>query len=189
MGQKIVTRNPKTQTQKPKKNVAISDTIAEMFTTIPFFATYIELIPKQGPQNEELQRRARRKKFLQCEDNLLALGLDQFKGKRYERFEAIKEHLLPIFDPKQLQIRVKNCTSMLKLKYNPIAYVKSEHRVPELENEMNITVPRSKKIWNYFHEQLICCQPFRPRRIFHSQKFMHRRDNDISYRFNRCEQG
>uniref|UniRef100_A0A7M5WTZ7 Uncharacterized protein n=1 Tax=Clytia hemisphaerica TaxID=252671 RepID=A0A7M5WTZ7_9CNID len=142
-GQKIVTRNPKSQMQKAKKNVTISDTIAEMFTTIPFFATYIELVPKQGPQNEEMQRRTRRKKFLQCEDNLLALGLDQFKGKRYERFEAIKEHLLPIFDPKQLQIRVKNCTSTLKLKYNPIAYVKNEKRVPELENEVNITVPRN----------------------------------------------
>ena len=70
-----------TKQSKNKKNFPISDTMGTLFATDPFFATYIELLPKQGAQVAEAKDRLRRAKFLQCEDNLLALGLHQFKGQ------------------------------------------------------------------------------------------------------------
>lgn len=135
-GQKIVTKQ-----SKSKKNFPMSDTFANIFATDPYFATYIELLPKQGAQPREPKDRLRRMKFLQCEDNLLALGLNQFKG--HARYELINEHLLPIKEPKQLQIRVKNaCT--LQIQYNPVAVVKKDKYLPELQNTMEIKIPRGR---------------------------------------------
>jgi len=139
MGLKIVTKNPKNQVRKTKRNQPISETIASIFSSEPFFATFIELLPKQGVQYDDAKNRVRKMKFLQCEDNLLALGLHQFKGP--DRFDSISQHLLPMKEPRQLQVRVKNvCT--LRLKYNPIKVVKKEKYLPEFENTLKIAVPR-----------------------------------------------
>ena len=122
-----------------------------MFATDPYFATYIELLPKQGAQPTETKDRLRRMKFLQCEDNLLALGLNQFKG--HARYELINEHLLPIKDPKQLQIRVKNaCT--LHIQYNPVAVLKKDKYLPELQNTLEIMIPRCTHFYFIFQGNL-----------------------------------
>lgn len=115
-----------------------------MFSADPFFATFIELLPKRGAilyESAAEKQRIRRMRFLICEDNLLALGLSQFKG--VEKFEQITQHMLPTKTPKQLMIRTKNVI-YTHCPNNPVAYIKKHKTLPELVNTLNIITPRGK---------------------------------------------
>lgn len=138
-GTKIVTKVSKTKTTYYQ----INETIAQLITTEPYFATYIELLPEQGMQqiNGGTAKRSSfsRMKFIKVEDNLLAIGISQFKGK--DKFALIAEHLLPTKTPKQLEVRVKNLCSSRE-ECNPVAVVKKENFLPELHTKVKIKVPR-----------------------------------------------
>ena len=126
---------------KSKKSLKfpINDTIVDLFSTDPFFATYIELLPDQGMQAVKEQRRIPRMVFTKSEDNLLALGMEQFSGPC--RFEMIREHLLPTRTPKQLLTRSKNLCSRY-MNSNPVALFKKDKVLPELETKVKIVIPR-----------------------------------------------
>lgn len=137
---------------KPQ-NIPINDTIVEIFATEPYFATYIELLPDQGMESHLGKKRVPRMKFTKSEDNLLALGLDQFKGP--ERFDLIHTHLLPTWTPKQIKTRAKNLGSRYINNVNPVAVLRKFKVLPELEAKVKIVVPRGFDLYFIFFSFLI----------------------------------
>ena len=144
-GMKIVTKQPNSykSSHRNYQDWPISDVVAHIFATDPYFATFIELLPEQGMLPEKYlstnNMRIRRTKFTTAEDNLLALGVQQFKG--VGKFDSISEHLLPTKFPRQLKIRTKNlCSSQQK--FNPMKVLRKEGFLPWLESKVAILIPR-----------------------------------------------
>ncbi len=107
----------------------------------PYFATYRELIPTQGPiPTERLNQLAlepTRLKFFKSEDNLLALGLSQF-GFDYD---LISQYMLPTKTPKQLKTRTKNLSAKRESE-NAVKKYKRDKILPPLHSKIYIIQPR-----------------------------------------------
>ncbi len=118
--------------------------------TEPYFATFPEILPKQGLLATEtllkLSREAQRLKFFRSEDSLLALGMSQFGND----FGLIAEYMLPVKIAKQLRTRAKNLCS--KREYdNPVRKFKKDNVLPVLNSKVFITQPRSKYYFYLYH--------------------------------------
>ena len=140
-GKRIVTKCPK---NSMKNEFPICETITSILAGNPYFATFIELLPHRGlyiPTNSSKhQNTVQRMKFTDAEDNLLALGLQQFTGK--DKYHLIAEHMLPTKTPKQLEVRKKNLCSQ-NSQYNPVyLLIKEGVEVLDMPVETKITIPR-----------------------------------------------
>ena len=120
-------------------SVNIQPQIALRILTEPYFATYPELLPVQGRLEP---RDAKRLSFFKSEDNLLALGVEQF-GKK---FDLISTYLMPAATPMQLKTRFKNLLSKREYVNNPVVLFKRTNRLPPLESGLCIKLPRGKVI-------------------------------------------
>ena len=124
--------------------VDIPPRMALKMITEPFFATYPELLPEQGnTASKKMQmypNDKRRVKFFKSEDNLLALGMEQF-GRN---FDLISKHLMPVVTPLQLKTKAKNLLSKRECVDNPIRILKLTNRLPHLESGLCINQPRGK---------------------------------------------
>ena len=123
--------------------VDIPPRIALRILSEPFFATYPELLPTQGSVAKKLQDLMidrKRMRFFPSEDNLLALGMEQF-GRNYE---LISKHLLPVATPHQLKTRVKNICSKRVDDDNPVRSVRNKKILPPLKTELCLTFPRGE---------------------------------------------
>lgn len=122
--------------------VDIQPRMALRIISEPFFAAYPELLPEQGStaakKLQELSKEKKRMKFFRSEDNLLALGIDQF-GKN---FDLISKHLLPVATPLQLKTRAKNLCSKRESQDNPVRFLKSKKQLPTLISTVCINHPR-----------------------------------------------
>eukprot|EP00794_Sanderia_malayensis_P009710 gene9710-10697_t len=117
-----VMRNTKERDKKPRK----SDFLIPMpvkcgltMLTMPYFAAFPELLPKQGllatEALDKVSNESQRLKFFKSEDNLLALGMSQFGND----FELISQYMLPVKTAKQLRTRAKNLCSKREYE-NPV---------------------------------------------------------------------
>ena len=126
--------------------VDIPPRMALRMVSEPFFATYPELLPEQGSTaSKKLQQLVgdkKRVKFFRSEDNLLALGLEQF-GKN---FDLISKYLMPVVTPLQLKTKAKNLLSKREYMDNPVRVLKLTNELPPLDSGLCISVPRGKII-------------------------------------------
>ncbi|XP_077868888.1 GON-4-like protein [Saccoglossus kowalevskii] len=98
---KKTSKNSKTSERPPPIKEWAQDIIAHD----PVFM-YAELLPICGLSNHPQKKHL----FAESEDNLLALGLEQFK--RFDNWASlISQHLLPVKSVEQIKIRVKNLSA------------------------------------------------------------------------------
>ncbi|CAB4005653.1 GON-4 isoform X1, partial [Paramuricea clavata] len=83
----------------------ISEEVVKIIRSSPIFL-YKGLLPHIPFQTQKTIS-GRGEKFLQCEDNLLVLGIDQYA----HNWTEIKKHYLPVKTLKQIKIRRKNLCS------------------------------------------------------------------------------
>ncbi|GAB6023077.1 hypothetical protein CHUAL_007168 [Chamberlinius hualienensis] len=88
---------------------------------------YHELLPNRGLKLPSQYK----SNFTEAEDNLLALGLEQFMNiKGFSCWALIREHMIPIKTSKQIWNRVKNLKNNCKNPNNPVKCFYQHNRVP-----------------------------------------------------------
>lgn len=97
----------------------------KILTSSPVFI-YHRLLP-HVPFTVQKTSSGRSEKFLQCEDNLLVLGLDQYRHD----WGQIKKHYLPVKTLKQIKIRRKNLCSN-RAANNVVKQFKTTGQIPVL---------------------------------------------------------
>ena len=105
--------------------VSIPVETIKILTLSPIFI-FPELLPHVS-FNGQKSSSGRTEKFLQCEDNLLVLGLDQY-GRDWGQ---IKKHYLPVKTLNQIKIRRKNLCSN-RATNNVVKQYKTTGKIPVL---------------------------------------------------------
>ncbi|GBM34298.1 GON-4-like protein [Araneus ventricosus] len=125
--------------KKRKMNKSIPDSIKRVLASSKTFI-YPELLPKCGFYTFYLGSKA---SFSIAEDNLIALGLEQFSYMENPH-QSIRKYLLPTKSEYQIKCRIKN-SKQKKESENHIAYFCKHKKLPEFNRIIRIFDPNNIK--------------------------------------------
>ncbi len=119
------TSKPGDESREATSAPAIPEEVIKIMMSSPIFI-YKGLLPHIPLQAQKISS-GRSEKFLQSEDNLLVLGLDQYRHD----WNQIKRHYLPVKTLNQIKIRRKNLCSN-RAPDNVVKQYRDTRRIPIL---------------------------------------------------------
>ena len=121
----MISSKPGDESREVTSALPIPEELCKIMSSSPIFI-YKSLLP-HVQFSVQKSSSGRGEKFLQCEDNLLVLGLDQYGND----WNDIKRHYLPVKSLNQIKIRRKNLCST-RAPDNVVKQYKNTGKIPVL---------------------------------------------------------